>query len=65
MGPRTMSTAPQEAALLEQLQTVIDPQTGRDVVSTRQLRNLRIDGGDVSFEVELGYPARSQVEPLR
>ena len=51
-----MSTAPQEAALLEQLQTVVDPHTGRDFVSTRQLRNLRIDGGDVSFDVELAYP---------
>ncbi len=60
-----MSTAPQEAALLEQLQTVIDPHTGRDFVSTRQLKNLRIDGGDVSFDVELAYPARSQVDGLR
>ncbi|MBL8362092.1 MAG: iron-sulfur cluster carrier protein ApbC [Rubrivivax sp.] len=60
-----MSTAPQEAALLEQLQAVVDPHTGRDFVSTRQLRNLRIDGGDVSFDVELAYPARSQVDGLR
>jgi ATP-binding protein involved in chromosome partitioning len=54
-----------EQALSEALKTVIDPNTGQDLVSTRQLRNLRVDGGDVSFEVELGYPARSQVDALR
>ena len=55
----------QEASLLERLRTVIDPQTGQDFVSTRQLKNLRIEGRDVSFDVELGYPARSQVAALR
>jgi len=54
-----------EAALNAALQTVVDPQTGRDFVSTRQLRNLRVDGGDVSFDVELGYPANSQHGALR
>ena len=49
-----------ETALTSALQTVIDPNTGKDFVSTRQLKNLRIDGGAVSFEVELGYPAKSQ-----
>jgi hypothetical protein len=28
-------------------------------------RNLKIDGGDVIFDVELGYPAKSQVPTLR
>ena len=41
------------------------PNTGRDLVSTKQLKNLRIEGGDVAFDVELGYPAKSQVVPLR
>ena len=54
-----------EPALLEALRAVVDPQTGRDLVSTRQLRNLRIEGADVRFEVELGYPAKSQVAVLR
>ena len=54
-----------EAALLDALKTVSDPNTGTDFVSTRQLKNLRIDGGDVAFEVELGYPAESQVAGLR
>src|SRR3982750_242653 len=54
-----------ESALLQALQAVVDPQTGRDFVTTKQLKNLRIEGGDVAFEVELGYPARSQVDAIR
>ncbi len=58
-------TAVTETALLEALKTVVDPNTGKDLVSTRALKNLRVEGGDVSFEVTLGYPARSQVPALR
>ena len=47
------------------LQTVVDPNTGKDFVSTRQLRNLSVEGGNVSFDVELGYPAKSQIPALR
>jgi ATP-binding protein involved in chromosome partitioning len=54
-----------ETALLEALTSVVDPNTGRDFVSTKQLKNLRIDGGDVTFDVELGYPAKSQFPALR
>lgn len=56
---------PIETALLEALKTVVDPNTGQDLVSTKLLKNLRVDGADVSFDVELGYPARSQVPVLR
>jgi ATP-binding protein involved in chromosome partitioning len=51
--------------LLEALTSVVDPNTGRDFVSTKQLKNLRVDGGDVAFDVELGYPAKSQLPALR
>jgi len=54
-----------EPALLEALKSVVDPNSGKDFVSTRQLKNLRIEGGDVSFDVELGYPAKSQLPALR
>ena len=54
-----------ESALQEALKAVIDPNTGRDLVSTKLLRSLKVEGGDVSFEVELGYPAKSQVPALR
>ena len=51
--------------LLQALQTVVDPNTGKDFVSTKQLRNLTVEGGSVSFDVELGYPAKSQIPALR
>jgi len=54
-----------ESALLDALKAVNDPNTGRDFVTTKQLKNLRIDGGDVAFDVELGYPAKSQLAGLR
>ncbi|HSI59381.1 MAG TPA: iron-sulfur cluster carrier protein ApbC [Ideonella sp.] len=54
-----------DTALLDALKSVIDPLTEQDFVSTRQLKNLRIDGGAVSFDVQLGYPARSSYPLLR
>ncbi|WP_414709560.1 iron-sulfur cluster carrier protein ApbC [Ramlibacter sp.] len=51
--------------LLAALAGVKDPNTGKDFVSTKSVRNVHVEGGDVSFEVELGYPARSQVPDLR
>ncbi|MBE2262252.1 MAG: iron-sulfur cluster carrier protein ApbC [Burkholderiaceae bacterium] len=51
--------------LLQALQSVVDPNTGADFVSTKALKNLQVTGGDVSFDVELGYPAKSQIPALR
>ncbi len=52
--------------LLQALQSVIDPNTGKDFVSAKALKNLSVsDGGDISFDVELGYPAKSQISDLR
>lgn len=54
-----------QQALLAALQTVIDPNTGRDFVSSKALKNLQVKGDSVAFEVELGYPAQSQIPALR
>ncbi len=56
--------SPREQALLDAIQTVIDPNTGKDFVSTKQLKNLRVNGGNVAFDVALGYPAKSQIASL-
>ncbi len=56
---------PTSDQLLAALAAVTDPNTGKDFVSTRALKNLQIQGADVAFDVELGYPARSQVPLLR
>ncbi|MET3129824.1 ATP-binding protein involved in chromosome partitioning [Oxalobacteraceae bacterium GrIS 1.11] len=47
------------------LTRVIDPNTTKDFVSSKSVKNLKVDGGDISFEIELGYPAKSQIEAIR
>ena len=54
-----------EQGLLAARTSVQDPHTGQDFVSTRALRNVQIHGGDVAFDVELGYPAKSLLPELR
>jgi ATP-binding protein involved in chromosome partitioning len=54
-----------EASLLAAIQTVVDPITGKDFVTGRQIKNLKIDGDEVGFDVEFGYPAKSQHATLR
>ncbi len=60
-----MSTALTDSQVLEALKAVIDPNTGKDFVSDKQVKNLKVEGADVAFEVELGYPAKSQIAGLR
>ena len=47
------------------LSGVIDPNTEKDFVTTKSVKNIKIENDQVSFELELGYPAASQVEMLR
>jgi ATP-binding protein involved in chromosome partitioning len=54
-----------QQTLLTALQAVLDPNTGKDFVSTKALKNLQLSGSDVSFDVELGYPAKSQLAGIR
>jgi ATP-binding protein involved in chromosome partitioning len=54
-----------EAQVQNALKELIDPNTGKDFVSTRSARNIRVDGADVSVDIELGYPAKSQMDHLR
>ncbi len=60
-----MSSAPTETALLEALKAVVDPNTGKDFVGSRAIKNLRVEDGDVSLQLEMGYPAKSQHAALR
>ena len=51
--------------VLAALQQWIDPNTRKDYVSSRSVKNLRIDGGRVAFDIALGYPAKTQIETIR
>jgi ATP-binding protein involved in chromosome partitioning len=47
------------------LMEAVDPNTGKDFLTTKSARNIRIDGADVALEIELGYPAKTQLDPIR
>ena len=47
------------------LATVIDPNTRKDLVSSKCVKNIKVEGGTVSLDVELGYPAKSQLPAIR
>jgi ATP-binding protein involved in chromosome partitioning len=56
-----VTTEAVQAALRE----LIDPNTQKDYVSSRAARNIRIDGDDLSLDIELGYPAKTQIDDIR
>lgn len=47
------------------LSQVIDPNTGKDLISSKSARNIQLDGSDVALDIELGYPAKSQFDGIR
>jgi ATP-binding protein involved in chromosome partitioning len=47
------------------LSGVIDPNTGKDLVGSRCAKNIQVNGDDVTFDVELGYPGKSQFGLIR
>ncbi len=54
-----------EAAVLQALTAVRDPDFNRDIISLKFVKNLRIDGGQVSFTIELATPTSSAKEEMR
>jgi ATP-binding protein involved in chromosome partitioning len=47
------------------LKEVLDPNTGKDFYTGKSAKNVKVDAGSVSVEIELGYPAKTQLEPIR
>jgi len=54
-----------EAQVQDVLRKLVDPNTGKDFVATRSARNIKVSGADVTLDIELGYPGKSQQEPIR
>ena len=46
------------------LASFIEPYTGKDLVSTKALKDVRIEGGKVQLEVELGFPGKRYAPQL-
>ncbi len=47
------------------LKEVVDANTGKDLVTSRAAKNIKVAGSDVSVDVELGYPAKTQIDAIR
>ena len=54
-----------EAQVQSVLKQLVDPNTTKDFIATRSVKNIKIAGDDVSLDIELGYPGKSQFEPIR
>ena len=54
-----------EQQVQEALKSLIDPNTKKDFVSTKSVRSVKVEGDKVAVDVLLGYPAKSQLEPIR
>jgi ATP-binding protein involved in chromosome partitioning len=68
--PQAFSPMPISKEQVEQaLAEIVDPNTGKNLVAGKSAKNIRVEdgkaGADVSVDVELGYPAKSQIEPIR
>jgi ATP-binding protein involved in chromosome partitioning len=47
------------------LKSLIDPNTRKDFVSGKSIKNIKISGNDVSLDVLLGYPAKSVWDEIK
>lgn len=54
-----------EATIQDVLKQITDPNTGKDFITSRSARNIKVNGADVSLDIELGYPAQSQLGLIR
>ena len=54
-----------EADIQARLKTLTDPITGKDFVSGKAVKQVRIDGADAVVDIQLGYPAKTQHDAQR
>lgn len=47
------------------LTQIIDPNTGKDIVSDHAVRHIDVQNHQIQIDIALAYPGRSQLEPLR
>jgi ATP-binding protein involved in chromosome partitioning len=54
-----------EADVQTQLKSLIDPNTTRDFVAGKSIKKIQVAGNDVTLDVVLGYPAKTQYEIIK
>ena len=52
-------TQPDRQAIENSLSEIIDPHTAQDLLSSNEVKDLRIDGDKIEIDIALGYPAKS------
>ena len=53
-----------QQAVEEKIKTYIDPYLEKDLVSSKAIKDIKIDGGKVSVSIVLGYPANGFKQEL-
>ncbi|MDI1298165.1 iron-sulfur cluster carrier protein ApbC [Methylotenera sp.] len=54
-----------ELLIQSTLKVCIDPNTGKDFISSKSAKNIQINGNDVSVDIVLGYPAKSVMDDVQ
>jgi len=54
-----------ESQVQTALREIVDPNTQKDFIATKSARNIKVSGSDIALDIELGYPAKTQIEPIR
>ena len=54
-----------EQDITNSLKTLLDPNTGRDFVTSKSAKNIKIDGNHISLDIVLGYPAKSVMSAVQ
>jgi ATP-binding protein involved in chromosome partitioning len=47
------------------LKQLIDPNTKKDFVAGKSVKNIKVSGNDLSLDIQLGYPAKSVWDEIR
>jgi ATP-binding protein involved in chromosome partitioning len=47
------------------LKGIVDPNTGKDLVTGKAVKSVRVTGDQIAVEIQLGYPAKSQYDAIR
>ncbi|WP_262966897.1 iron-sulfur cluster carrier protein ApbC [Methylobacter psychrophilus] len=55
----------EKTAVENLLRTFIDPNHGVDLVTAKSVKAIKIDGANISVNLELGYPAKSTMNNLK
>jgi len=54
-----------ESDIQNALREITDPNTGKDFISSKSAKNIKIDGNNISLDIVLGYPANSQLASIQ